>query len=283
MKCVAILLLLAACEDALDQRLAIIREPRVLAVITDPAEAKPGATVDYTIVAASPSGPLATVPQWSYCDASKPPTEDNAVSDGCLAQDNLIDLGTAAAITATLPTDGCILFGPDTPGSGFRPRDPDPTGGYYQPIRADADGLVAFGLSRITCKLPTAPPEVARAYDRDYVANQNPMLLPVALAEVPADSDVTLAAAWPESSAESYLYYDALSQTLITRREAMRVSWFATGGSIAVDATAVGETDVATEVSTTWHTPAAGTAWLWLVLRDSRGGIATQTLEITVR
>ncbi|HEY5937216.1 MAG TPA: hypothetical protein VIU61_21350 [Kofleriaceae bacterium] len=283
MKAAAILLVLVACEDSLDQRLAIIREPRVLAVITEPAEARPGTPVDYAIVAATPDGPLAAEPTWSYCDASKPPTEDNAVSEDCLGPEHLIELGTGPAITATLPTGGCILFGPGTPGSGFRPRDPDPTGGYYQPIRADADALVAFGLTRITCQLPTAPPEVARRYDLEYVANQNPTLLPVALTEVPADSDVTLVASWPETSAESYLYYDALSQTLVTRREAMRVSWFATGGELAVDATAVGESDFATEASTTWHTPAAGPATLWLVLRDSRGGIATQTLELVVR
>ena len=35
-----LLLLLPACEDALDQRLAIVRDPRVLAVVSEPAEAE---------------------------------------------------------------------------------------------------------------------------------------------------------------------------------------------------------------------------------------------------
>jgi hypothetical protein len=35
-------------------------------------------------------------------------------------------------------------------------------------------------------------------------------------------------------------------------------------------------------VSTTWHTPAAGPATLWQVLRDSRGGIATQRVAVDV-
>ncbi|MEJ7602884.1 MAG: hypothetical protein WKG01_33660 [Kofleriaceae bacterium] len=283
MRRVALLGLLVACEDGLDQRLAIVREPRVLAVVAAPAEAKPGATVSYTLLAASPDGPLSTTPTWAYCGASKPPTEDNAVSEACLGLDDLVGLGEAPSVTASLPADGCILFGPDTPGTGFRPRDPDPTGGYYQPIRADVGELVAFGLSRITCKLPTAPPEVARDFDVRYVANANPSLDPIVLTEVPADTDVTLVASWPEASVESYLYYDALTQTLVTRREAMRLSWFATGGSIAVDASAVAEAELATTVRATWHTPAAGTAWLWFVLRDSRGGVATQTLQITVR
>jgi hypothetical protein len=70
----------------------------------------------------------------------------------------------------------------------------------------------------------------------------------------------------------------------MTRREAMRLSWFATAGSIDVDASAVGEDDDATSVTTIWHAPAMpGLATVWLVLRDSRGGIATQTVPVTVR
>jgi hypothetical protein len=276
----------AACDDGLDQRLAIVREPRVLAVIADPAEAKPGAQVTYDAVLAGPDGPIASAPRWAYCLAPKPPTEDNAVSDGCLSDDQLQDLGTAPTVTAALPGDGCLRFGPDTPPGGFRPRDADPTGGYYQPIRidvpSDPEGLLAFGLSRITCKLPTAPPDLARDYDLRYVANANPTLDSIAIDRVPADTDFTLVAAWPAEAAESYLYFDPLSQTLIERREAMRVSWFATAGALAVDASAVGEDDFVTSVSTVWHTPTAGSAFLWFVLRDSRGGIATRTIEVRV-
>ena len=37
-----------------------------------------------------------------------------------------------------------------------------------------------------------------------------------------------------------------------------------------------------TTVSTTWTTPGPGPAWLWLVLRDSRGGLAARALAIQV-
>jgi len=283
MKRAMLLVLLAACDNALDQRLAIIEGPRVLAVIGEPAEAKPGVQVAYHAVLASPDGPLALDPHWAFCTASKPPTEDNAVATPCTEGEQLVDLGTAAMVTGTLPKDGCILFGPDTPPGGFRPRDADSTGGYYQPVRVDADDLLAFGLSRITCKLPTAPTDVAHDYDLHYVANQNPVLDPIGITDVPANSDVTLTATWPADSVESYLYYDPLSQHLVTRREAMRVSWFATGGAIDVDASAVGEDRDVTSVSTTWHTPGPGNATLWFVLRDSRGGMAVQSTMITVR
>lgn len=271
-----LLLLLAGCEMALDQRVAIVDEPRVLAVISEPAEAKPGAPVAYTAVLASPDGPLTVAPHWAFCTSPKPPTEDNAASVPCIAGEELIDLGSTP--TGTLPKDGCIRFGPDTPPGGFRPRDPDASGGYYQPVRVDADDLLAIGLTRITCNLPTAPAEVAFDYQQRYVANKNPRLDPITLTEAAANSDVTLIASWPADSIEEFLYYDTLSQTLVTRRETMRLSWFATGGRLDVDAS-TGDTSV----TTTWHTPTAGSAWLWFVLRDSRGGIAVQSANISLR
>lgn len=277
-----VMVALVACDDALDQRLAIVEAPRVLAIQSEPAEAKPGVSVTYRALIAAPEGPVGDAPAWAYCTAPKPPTEDNAVSTGCLAENALVPLGTSSEVMATLPSDGCILFGPDVPPGGFRPRDPDPSGGYYQPVRVDVVDQVAFGFSRITCPLPNTTNDIARQYAQDYVANENPTLDPVTLDAVPADTDVTLSASWPAEAAESYLYYDALAQRLVTRREAMRVSWFATAGAIAVDASAVGEDEDATSVSTIWHTPATGDAWLWLVLRDSRGGVAWQELHVQV-
>ena len=282
MKRALLLFVLAGCESALDQRLSLVEEPRVLAVTSEPAEGKPGDTITLSALVASADGSLTAPPAWALCTAPKPPTEDNAVADGCLGSTQVVALGTAPTATTQIPTDACQLFGPDVPGSGFRPRDPDPTGGYYQPVRADAgEAGLAFGFARITCKLGSAPADVAHDYQTMYVANKNPTLAPITVDHVAADTDVTLTAAWDPP--EQYLYYDPSSQTLITRRESMRVSWFATAGSLPVDATAVGEDDPATSVSTTWHTPAqAGPAWVWLVLRDSRGGIATRSAAITV-
>jgi hypothetical protein len=285
MKRVAIIVVLAGCQDALDQRLAIIHEPRVIAIVSDPAEVKPVGSVVYSAVIATPDGPATDPARWALCVAPKAPTEDNAVSTDCTGDTALIELGSAPTAAAIVPSDACTLFGPDVPPGGFRPRDPDPTGGFYQPVRAELAGALAFGFTRITCKLGSAPGDVAHDYDLHYAANVNPTVsIAIDPMEPTAGSSVTLTASWPAAAAESFLYYDPQSQTLVTRREAMRVSWFATGGDLPVDATAVGETDDATTASTTWRTPATpGSAWLWIVLRDSRGGIATQTLEVTVR
>ena len=94
-------LALGACDDRLDQRLAIVHEPRVLAVIGEPAEAKPRAPVMFHALIASPDGPVTTPPTWAFCGAPKPPTEDNAVSDGCLGEDQLLPLGTGPTAMGT--------------------------------------------------------------------------------------------------------------------------------------------------------------------------------------
>ena len=279
-----LLVVLCACNTTLDQRLAILHEPRVLAIVSEPAEVKPGAQVSYRAVVGSPAGPLAVDPAWALCTAPKPPTEDNAVSTACLTEG--LALGSAPTVGATVPTDACQTFGPDVPGMGFRPRDPDPTGGYYQPVRADAQGAdLAFGFTRITCNLAGAPAEVQHAYQTMYVANTNPTLAPTELvpSDITAGADIALTISWPAEAVESYLYYDPQSQTLVDRREAMHVAWFATAGAFPVDAAAVQETDDATSVTTHWKAPAvAGPAWLWVVLRDSRGGFATQQIQVDV-
>jgi hypothetical protein len=275
--------LFSACDHALDQRLAIVDSPRILAIVSSPAEAKPGASVSFTALGASPDGPITAAPAWFLCTAPKPPTEDDAVADPCVHDEAaLVAIDPTAA---TIPGDACMQFGPDVPPGGFRPRDPDPTGGYYQPVRADLVGAdLAFGFTRITCNLANAPGDVAQQYKTMYVPNADPVLAVDAPTDVAAGDTVTLTASWPPPAVESYLYYDLASQTLVTRREAMRVSWYASGGFLPVDASAVGEDDPATSVTTTWRAPAdAGPAWLWFVLRDSRGGIAAQTVRVTVR
>ena len=284
----ALLVLLVGCEHALDQRLAIVDTPRVLAIVSEPPEVLPGAATTVTALVGGPDGTIAADPAWSLCAAPKPPTEDNGVAVGCV-EDQVVPIGDGASLPATIPTDACRTFGPDVISMGFRPRPPDATGGYFQPIRADVPALdIAFGFTRITCNLANAPGDIAQTFHLDYVANTNPTLEPLVIAGVPgttsvaSDTTVTLAATWPDDAVESYLYFDPDAQVLVTRRESMRLSWFATGGELAVDASAVGEGDPARSVTTTWHTPPAGTATLWLVLRDSRGGIATQTIVVDV-
>lgn len=275
MKRLVLLLAIAGCDDALDQRLSLVDEPRILAVTADPAEAKPGTMVSYAALIASPDGTVADPLAWSYCIAGKPPTEDNAVSPFCLGDVSIVALGTAPSVTATLPLDVCRVFGPEVPDVGYRPRDPDPSGGYYVPVRADHDDQRAFGLSRITCLLPDVTAEVQRAYAQDYRANVAPVLLEPVFPPVAAGSSTELAIAWTPESVETYLYYDRASGELIERAETLRASWYATAGEFAADATDA-------PANTFRAPPTPGPVHVWIVLRDSRGGIATRAVDLTI-
>jgi hypothetical protein len=168
--------------------------------------------------------------------------------------------------------DACQLFGPDPPPGNLRPRDPDQTGGFYQPLRVSLGGIVAFDLERVLCDLPSAPIDVAIQFQKLYQPNKNPTLAPLSISA--AGRQLTLTTGWGEGDAEAYVMFDPASGSIVTRREAMRVSWFVTAGTLESDVTGSGEEDTATTTSNTWIAPATGgTAHLWIVLRDSRGGI----------
>ncbi len=285
---------LGACVPRVTDDDALVRAPRVLAVRADPAEAKPGSTVVLTPLVAGPDGTVAAPAlAWSFCVAPKPLAADTVVSPACLDGASLVPVGDGAPVSAVTPAGGCSTFGPNPAGAGARARDPDATGGYYQPLLADLSGAgPVVDLLRITCDLPAATASVATAFAAAYVPNANPTLaplaasvdgMPLALAAVPPGARVTLTASWPASSAETYAYYDAAAQTVTTQRESMQVSWYASAGAIDRESTAVDGSDPALASGNTWTAPAdAGPAHLWIVLRDSRGGVDFAAYDVVV-
>lgn len=284
---ITVALLAAACDPELPQQTSRIDAPRVLAVIATPAEAAPGAAVDYTAVVAAPDGAVAAPAlAWSYCTAPKPPTEDNIVPAACVDDPAAL---VAIAATATLPTAACRTYGPDLGTTGARPRDPDPSGGYYQPVRVDLAGApLTFGLHRLACNLADAPPAIVRDFRLRYRANLHPTLASLALADgattVAPGATATLVATWPADAAEPYVIYDRAVVAVVDRREALRVGWFATDGALAADATGVAADDPATATTVTWTAPSMpGLVHLWAVLHDDRGGVATATIAVDVR
>jgi hypothetical protein len=88
---------------------------------------------------------------------------------------------------------------------------------------------------------------------------------------------------WSADQVETYVVHDRANDSLTERRESFRVSWFTTAGVIPVVTTGRAEDDLATDTSTAWQAPDAGSGTLWAVLRDSRGGSAVQALPFTVR
>ena len=165
----------------------------------------------------------------------------------------------------------------------------------------------AFGLERVLCRIRSiAPTDIAGKYASDYVPNSNPMIssavldpngaAPMALftageaapppAVVAAGQVVTLQANWAEGTGESFLVYDITSHTLVTQPEALRLSWFATAGVFLHDRSGRSNTDTDTDLFTQniWTAPpTSGLVHLWLVLRDSRGGVDFAETQIDVQ
>lgn len=287
----ALVALGTGCATELPQQVSVLDAPRILAVIPEPAEAAPGAAVTYRAVVGGPSGPLvAPAVRWAYCTAPKPPTEDNVVPAACIEQSSaLVAIGAGPLVAGVLPVEACRTYGPDVPSTGARPRDPDTSGGYYQPVRAELlDAPLTFGLHRLRCGLADAPPALAAEFRDRYQANLHPAALALVVGDgsglVAPGVAVELRASWPADAAERYVVYDRTVAAIVERREALRVAWFVTAGVVAADATGVSAADPASATAVTWTAPnAPGTVYVWAVLTDDRGGVATATTTIVVR
>jgi hypothetical protein len=295
----AVLLLAGAsarCIPSLGPGDSLITSPRILAVRAVPAEATPGTKVTFTALVAGPGGTEDANVAWTFCTAPKPLTEDNVVSNACVTGGDasaLVPAGAGTSVTAKTPPKGCSIFGPDVGSMGLRPRDPDTTGGYYQPLLATLPGADdAIELARMHCDLANASGEEATAFAKAYHDNLNPTLLPltatlggaaVALTAIPASTHVVLQASWPAASAETFAYFDPASQTIGSQREAMQVAWYSSGGTLDTESTGRAGDDPATTSDDGWTAPAtAGTVHLWVVLRDSRGGVDYASQDLVV-
>lgn len=289
-----VLCTLAACIPDLGEPASLIRAPRVLALRSEPPDAAPSDSVHLQLYAATPDGDVEDAEvEWAFCDAPKPPVENNTVSERCLIGPNRPIDGRGLSVSAQIPDDACSLFGPQLPPQAadeqLRPRDADATGGYYQPVRARINGLTAIGLVRIRCGLASAPLDVSATYRRQYVPNQNPgaadlraesAMGSLSWNALPADETVTLRLGLDVSAAEPFVLFDPADQALHTIREQLRVSWFSTDGSFSQATTAAQDDRTA---SNQWRTPAqAAQSTLWAVLRDSRGGVAVISRTVRV-
>jgi hypothetical protein len=228
------------------------------------------------------------------------------------------------------------------------PVDPDPTGGYYQPVRLEVPAAggapisYVIGATRITCGVAGATADVSTQFTQEYRSNTNPAVASLTLVQPSGDTEmppdaaasvevvrgasVTLRAAWaacptapvcgdgvceieetPAScpadctvpkgctGSEAYVVFDPEAMALATRREAIQVAWYTTGGTLAddtigraadeagsaaLDAACAAGTEC---VDNAWTAPAtAGEVLLWLVVRDDRGGVGWQSYRVDV-
>jgi hypothetical protein len=76
------------------------------------------------------------------------------------------------------------------------------------------------------------------------------------------------------TGSEPYVYFDPQNRALTDRREAVRVSWFANAGHFDHERTGRAESDASSNTSDNpWTAPDDSLdVWLWVVIRDDRGG-----------
>lgn len=218
-----------ACRPPLDQTVSIISEPTVLAVRSDPPEAAPTApdnVVTMTALYVNGAGAVANAPiDWAFCTARNPLANLGPVNPECVQVSGswFVPVGVGLHATGTIPEDACRQFGPDVPTPMMgqpqgRPVDPDPTGGYYQPVRLAAPGnpepSITIAEQRLSCGLANAVGNVSVEYDKRYHINTNPTVASLSIGEeaspgsalstdedgatnpVQAGMHITLSAAW---------------------------------------------------------------------------------------
>jgi hypothetical protein len=313
------LALVVGCRPSLDEDLSHVDGPRVLAVQSVPPEAKPGETVTLRALYTDGSmSPMDTSLDYRFCVARRALAEPTSLSAACLANapGALVFLGSGPSAQGVVPADACRLFGPDRPLGDVagepagRPADPDVTGGYFVPgiVRAPGADDTVFDV-RVRCGLANATQADVATFERTYRSNANPTVADVLVihegertesvadgAEVSAAAGETLRVrvSWPGCTddgpcggAERYPAFDPATRTLITRREGMRVSWLATRGRFADVRSSRAEDDEQRDVETTWTAPAAPdpttATFVWVVLRDARGGTGFRSLKVRVR
>lgn len=279
-------LYLAACVEGETRSDSTIDRPRIVAVIADPPEASPGTPVRFQAVVATPTGPADPLLTWSFCSTVRSASDNTAAAPACILNAEQPLPGEGTGIDAVIPIDACMRFGSET-ASGRVPNAVDATGGYYQPLRVLLPPYDATLVrQRIRCALPNAPLTAARDYNRDYKPNQAPRIAAIrafsrngeaSLSALPATADLTFQIEPDASARESYLRYDPRAGTLTTAVERLSTTWYVTTG--AFEHATLDVTSGPTQ--NTWHSDDLQTAaWLWVVLRDDRGGLMVETRSL---
>jgi hypothetical protein len=196
---VAVVLAGVACRPDLNQTLSIVSTPQILAVKSEPAQAPPKVNVTYTALVVDSFGALDVPVDWAFCNARKPLAELGPVSPQCLqlGGDWFVPIGVGTQATGAVPAIACKQFGPEVPQPlphqpPGRPVDPDPTGGYYQPLRvvvpSRTGDVLGVGETRLSCGLAGTPDQVVE-FNHHFTPNANPAIESLTAGGAPLSTD----------------------------------------------------------------------------------------------
>lgn len=261
------------CAPSLDGDPARIDAPRVLAIRAEPAEAAPGGQVRLAALIAGASGG----PRWAWCTTGKPIAESRVAAQGCLEGQAIAAIGEGPSVEAALPANACALFGSEPPppmgdSPPLRPVDPDPSGGWYQPVRATLGEAISVGRVRLRCALPGAPADVARRFAMEYLPNAHPQVTRIGEAVAGASVGEAIALAIAVDPPEDYLRFVSADARLETVTETLVTRWYTDGGRIE-----------GADRAARWTADRPGEARVWVVVSDDRGGVGWALWTIEAR
>lgn len=86
------------------------------------------------------------------------------------------------------------------------------------------------------------------------------------------------------TGAEPYVWYDRENTRVAPRHEGISVAWYTSNGHFESEQTGLDENEAQRRHGTenVWHPARPGAATLWLVIRDTRGGLSWKTLRFNV-
>ncbi|MFT3925640.1 MAG: hypothetical protein QM778_24075 [Myxococcales bacterium] len=268
-------LVISGCLAGEEVELAPAGDEQVLGILAEPAEAAPGTPISVTLLVAGEDGLRSDVAvRWSLCRTPKALSESGFASRSCVAGEDpaLPERGVVANVR--VPADACARFG-GADAADLRPRDADPSGGYYQPLRvALPETQVSLERLRLLCPLRDAPLAIAQDYAASYVANRNPAFDEAAeavVSSVQPGAEIDLRVRAQISSFERYMVYEHGTNRLQTRTESLEVAWHVSRGEVLESQGAVAADGSA---QTRFRAPAGGgDVLVWVILRDDRGGL----------
>ncbi len=86
------------------------------------------------------------------------------------------------------------------------------------------------------------------------------------------------------TGAEPYVWYDRENTRVAPRHEGISVAWYTSNGHFDEEQTGLDETEAQKrrDLRNVWRPAKAGPATIWLVIRDTRGGLSWRTLRFVV-
>lgn len=200
---------------------------------------------------------------------------------------------------------------PDATGGYFQPILARPRGDEGEP------GELAIVGVRLACGLAGATAAQSAEHTARYQRNVAPRVVEFGLREGPsivaAGERVELRVSWADcpstpqcgdglcsldeaatcnedcttlagcEGAETHVFFDPLALSLATRREAIGVTWYASAGELDEARTGRASDDELAFADNGWVAPdEPGPVYLWVVLRDDRGGVGVGELTVEV-